>query len=106
MRKREKYYSRFLQAITRSEELKSSKFLVEFLQNTDVKKFQKASKEIDKVKYSRALLTDVVTPTGKAQVVMTSSSASFCTKLTDYADSYQILYKEMIECANEICDKS
>ena len=37
---------------------------------------------------------------------MTNASASFCTKLGDYADSYQILYREMIECANEICDKS
>jgi hypothetical protein len=37
--KRERYYSRFLQAVTRSEELKSSKYLLEFLMQMDVKKF-------------------------------------------------------------------
>jgi hypothetical protein len=38
MKKREKYYSRFLQAVVRSEELKSSQVLLEFLSQTDVKK--------------------------------------------------------------------
>ena len=42
IKKREKYYTRFLSAISRSEELKSSKFLIEFLSDADLKKFQKA----------------------------------------------------------------
>jgi len=37
---------------------------------------------------------------------MTANSAAFCTKQIDYVDSYQILYKEMIECAKEINEKS
>jgi len=37
---------------------------------------------------------------------MTNNSATFCAKMTDYVDSYQILYKEMIDCAREINDKS
>lgn len=39
IKKREKYFQRFLNAIARSEELKSSKFLIEFLSNTDLKVF-------------------------------------------------------------------
>lgn len=37
---------------------------------------------------------------------MTTNSSAFCTKMSDYADSYQILYKEMIDCAKEINEKS
>ncbi len=42
IKKREKYYTRFLQAIARCEELKTSKFLVTFLAEPDVKNFTKA----------------------------------------------------------------
>lgn len=105
MKKREKYYTRFLSAITRCEELKSSKFLVEFLSETDVKKFQKAHKEFEKIKYGR-YLPDLTTAKGEAKVKMTANSAAFCTKMFDYVDSYQILYKEIIECAKEINDRS
>lgn len=50
IKKREKYYTRFLQAVARCEELKTSKFLVCFLSEPDVKNFQKACKEVDKAK--------------------------------------------------------
>lgn len=63
IKKREKYYSRFMSAIVRSEELKSSKFLIEFLNNTDVKKFQKVQKEMEKVKFGR-MLQDLITYRG------------------------------------------
>lgn len=39
IKKREKYYTRFLQALGRSEELKSSKYLVDFLSVSDLKVF-------------------------------------------------------------------
>lgn len=37
--KRERYYSRFLQAVMRAEELKSSRYLLEFVCQKDFKKF-------------------------------------------------------------------
>lgn len=37
---------------------------------------------------------------------MVSNSAVFCSKMTDFIDSYQILYNEVIECAKDINDKS
>jgi len=39
IKKREKYYTRFLQAIVRCEELKTSRFLFTFLSEQDVKLF-------------------------------------------------------------------
>lgn len=42
IKKREKYYQRFLQAVCRCEELKSSQFLLDFLSDNDLKSFQKA----------------------------------------------------------------
>lgn len=37
---------------------------------------------------------------------MISNSAVFCSKMTDFVDSYQILHNEVIECAKEINEKS
>jgi len=37
---------------------------------------------------------------------MISNSAVFCSKMTDFVDSYQILYNEVTECAKDINDKS
>jgi hypothetical protein len=39
IKKRERYYTRFLQAITRCEEFKASEFLVDFLSLEDLKQF-------------------------------------------------------------------
>lgn len=55
IRRREKYFGRFLQAVCRSEELKSSEFLVDWLRNSDVKDFQKIMKQAEKVKYVRSM---------------------------------------------------
>lgn len=42
IKKRERYYTRFLQAISRCEELKTCSFLQIFLSEKDLKNFQKA----------------------------------------------------------------
>jgi hypothetical protein len=39
IKRREMFFSRFMQALSRSEELKSDLFLVDWLQNNDSKKF-------------------------------------------------------------------
>ena len=104
-KKREKYYQRFLQAVSRCEELKNNQFLLDFLAETDLKKFQKAMKEAEKAKIPRAI-EELVTYRGQGKVQMTTNSSAFCTKMMDFADSYQILYKEMIDCAKEINEKS
>lgn len=44
IKRREKYLTRFMQAIMRSEELKSFPFLIEWLTNENVKEFPKAMK--------------------------------------------------------------
>jgi PX domain len=50
IKRREKYYTRFLQAISRCEELKTNKFLLSFLAEKDLKTFQKVQKEHEKMK--------------------------------------------------------
>lgn len=92
--------------MVRSEELKSSKFLADFLFLQDLKAFQKLMKETDKQSKWPKNVEDFITYKGQAKVQMTTNSSAFCTKMVDYADSYQILYKEMIDCAKEINEKS
>jgi len=43
---------------------------------------------------------------GRVPAQMISNSAVFCSKMTDFIDSYQILYNEVIECAKDINEKS
>lgn len=51
-------------------------------------------------------LADVKTESGEVSVQMVTNSAVFCSKMTDFIDSYQILYNEIIECAKDINEKS
>ena len=62
-------------------------------------------KNEDKKRYVRAM-TSVVTPTGRFPAQMIQNSAVFCSKMTDFIDSYHILYNEVIECAKDINEKS
>ena len=65
--KRQKKYARFLQAIIRSEVLRSSKFFYNFLTEEDPKKFNLIVKAEEKSKYSKAL-EDLPSADGKANV--------------------------------------
>ena len=47
--KRERYYNRFLQAVMRSEELKHSQFLLDFLFEEDLKNYAKVVKDSEKL---------------------------------------------------------
>jgi len=55
IKRREKYLTRFMQGIMRSEELKSSKFLNFWLTNEDSKDFAKVMKAEEKKKQSKGL---------------------------------------------------
>ena len=105
IKRRQHYLSRFMQAITRCEEFKSDKFLLQWLQNDDQKEFSKIMKTADKFKYVKKM-ENVVTPTGSVPCQMISHGAVFCSKMTDFVDSYEILYTEVIKCAKDINDKS
>ena len=65
--KRERYYTRFLQAVVRSEELKSSQFLLDFLFEQDFKAWANAVKEAEKIKGPRTI-EEYATPNGQARV--------------------------------------
>ncbi len=65
--KRQKQFTRFLQAVARSEVLKSSKFLYDFLTEHDQKKWALVVKAEEKSKHSR-LLSDLASVDGRANV--------------------------------------
>ena len=48
----------------------------------------------------------MVTESGQAAVHTTANAESFKSKFGDYIDSYLILYKEILDCAKEIEEKS
>lgn len=110
IKKREKYYTRFLQAIVRCEELKTSKFLLTFLSQADVKEFTKTQKEADKIKeqIKNRPFEELVTMNGNAKVVIipNSNCSKFCERLPDIVDNYQILYREIINCSKELSEKA
>ena len=103
--KREKYFSRFLSSISRSEELKSSICLINFLEIEDLKEFNKANKVFEKTKYGKSI-NELVTEKGQVGVNMNQNSMVFCSRMNDFTDSYQILHQEIIDTTREIKEKS
>ena len=67
--------------------MKSDLFLVEWLQMTDNKKFQNTMKQVEKIKYIRKI-DNVISYQGRVPAQMISNSAVFCSKMTDFIDSY------------------
>lgn len=110
IKKREKYYTRFLQAIARCEELKTSKFLLTFLSEPDIKVYQKYQKEAEKIKdiIKNRPFEELVTLSGHAKVIIVPNSACsrFCTNLNEIAENYQILWRETINCSKELSEKA
>ena len=65
--KRERYFTRFLNAVCRSEELKSSQFLVDFLKCQDLKEWLQIVKVAERAKSSKQV-KDLTTKDGKVNV--------------------------------------
>lgn len=63
IQKRQKYFQRFLQAISRSEILKSYPFTVCFLTDADVKEWEKSIKRQEKIKFVKDI-KEILTPNG------------------------------------------
>lgn len=103
--KREKQFQRFLQAVSRSEVLKSSLFFQSFLEIVDLKEWQKALKVFEKTKYGKSL-HELVTNDGEATVTLIQNSSVFATKMQSFCDSYAILYQEIIDTTLELNEKS
>jgi hypothetical protein len=66
--KRERYYTRFMQTLVKSEELKSSQFFLDFLYEQDQKIWAKIMKDAnDKIKAPKSL-EEYITLNGQAKV--------------------------------------
>ena len=110
IKKREKYYARFLQRIASCEELKTSKFFVTFLSEKDFKALEKTKKDIEKIKdqLKNRPLEELITISGKAKVALApnGNSQKFCQQMHEVTDSYQTLYREMIGLSKELTEKA
>ena len=87
IKRREKIFTRFMLALSKSEELKYDLFLLEWLQNNDSKMFKNSMKKYEKLKYIRKM-DNVISYQGRVSAQMISNSAVFCSKMTDFIDSY------------------
>ncbi|TNV73396.1 hypothetical protein FGO68_gene7261 [Halteria grandinella] len=110
IKKREKYYTRFLQAIVRCEELKTSRFLFTFLSEQDVKLFQKVQKDAERLKdqIKNRPFEELVTFSGAAKVIVQPGSGSerFNKMLNETTENYQTLYREAINCAKTLHEQA
>ncbi len=85
----------------RSEELKSSQFLLDFLFEQDFKAWTHALKEAEKIKAPRTI-EEYATLNGQARVQASAAATQFCQNSLDYSDSYKLLHQEMIDSAQDI----
>jgi hypothetical protein len=78
----------------RSEELKNSQFLLDFLFEQDSKAFAKLQKDVEKFGQTRgpSRLDEYLTASGLASVQPSSSTTQFCVRMADYIDSHRILH--------------
>ena len=79
--------------------------LINFLETSDLKDFQKNVKIFERTKYGKNLI-ELVTAKGEAGVQMNQNSMVFCSKMQNFTDSYQVLYQEVIETTKELNEKS
>jgi len=95
MKKREKEFTIFMQAVCRSEVLKCCDFLVEFLSVFDQKEYNMKAKAVEKQKFSRNI-QDLITEAGYADVKQGYQKEEYSKMLNDYMDTYQTVYTEII----------
>ena len=79
--------------------------LINFLETSDLKDFQKSVKVFERTKYGKNLI-ELITSKGEVGVQMNQNSMVFCSKMQNFTDSYQVLYQEVIETTKELNEKS
>ena len=100
-----KLYNRFLNALCRSEVLKTSKMLVTFLKLDSLSQWSIEKKKYEKVKFSR-LITEVISETGKINVEEKKQNKNFCDKIKDFVGSYANLTSEIVDLSKQVYSTS
>ena len=104
LQKRQRFFQRFLQAINRSEILRTSQFWGDFITLKDMKEWEQAIKTSQKLKHSRAI-KDFLTADGQANVQMLQSTVVWLAKMPEYIKQQQILFQEFIDVGKEVNQK-
>ena len=103
--KRQQVYNRFLLAISRSETLKSSKFLCQFLKLSERDEW-KFNKRINlKPRFTRQL-SDVISVEGQVSVKYRKNCEQYCGKVKKWAERYLSLNKEAYNLSREVHTRS
>ena len=100
-----KLYNRFLNALCRSEVLKTSKMLVTFLKLDSLSQWSIEKKKYEKVKFSR-LISEVISETGKINVEEKKQNKNFCDKIKDFVGSYANLTSEIVDLSKQVYSTS
>lgn len=105
LNKRMRMFQRFLQAITRSEILKTSKEFHYFLTETDQTRFEKNCKTIQ-TSGAKKQISEFLIEGGKANVELNQEAVVFCAKAKDYYQRQQELFQECIDVGKDIESKA
>ena len=90
--KRQQYYQRFLNAVLRSQVLKTSKFLVAFLQETNQEQFNLKLLTIEEEIGPRNIY-EFRTITGEIEVERRRKATKFCDQMTTFTKQYHKIAK-------------
>ena len=99
--KRQQMYNRFLLGISKSEVLKTSKYLVEFLKTTERQAWKFNKKINEKLKFSRKI-EDIICAEGQVNVEESKKSQDFCSRIKTIVSQYATLTKDAIALSREV----
>lgn len=99
--KRQQMYNRFLLGISKSEVLKTSKYLVEFLKTTERQAWKFNKKINEKLKFSRKI-EDIICAEGQVNVEENKKSQDFCSRIKTIVSQYATLTKDAIALSREV----
>lgn len=105
LRARVQLYSRFLVGVSRSEVLKSCKYVQQFLTVTDRKYFKIEQEAFEKKKFNRAI-EEVISAEGQVSVEDRLDSKKFCDGIKTFQAVFTHITKEAIELSKEVRDMS
>lgn len=105
MNNRQHIYNRFLTSISRSEVLKSCRYVQQFVTIVDKKYFKLEQEAFEKRKFSK-LIEDVVAMEGSVSVEDRTDSKKFCDGIKTFQEVYTHIIKEAMDISKEVHELS
>ena len=103
MKRREKFFTHFMQAVFRAEEFKSDPFLLDFVKITDPQAFECAKRDYERMKFANDL-ENVKSVKGRVPVEQVSNSVLFSRRMAEFAENCEIAYTNIIKQSKDVGD--